>query len=331
MGKQCRVKSGKKQKKVEKGIKPIPASAGLAKTGFPKHLGGYVRMDYLKYWGLKTRPFEGNRSTKFFFFSREHGEALSRLLYMAEDKNMGIGVLTGEIGCGKTLTRTVMENLLDRSKFEIVSLESSDFSLSHLLVEFIDQIAGGALELLKLSKYELLFRFRKILWEDIVSKNKHLVILLDEAQQMEKQTLDELKNLSNLSSEDENYLTIILLGQPELADTLSEMPQVDQRVSLRFHLNFMRRDEVKGYVEHRLNAGGHPNGKLFTDEALELIYKESKGVPRNINRICNLALDQGFSLQAHTIGKEIVLGIVKDIFRQSEPKNREDRWMTASA
>ena len=135
---------------------------------------------------------------------------------------------------------------------------------------------------------------------------------------MEKQTLDELKNLTNLSSEDENYLTIILLGQPELADTLAEMPQVNQRVSLRFHLNFMRRDEVKGYVEHRLKAGGHPDGRLFTDEALGLIYKGSKGVPRNINRICSLALDQGFSLQAHTIENEIVLGIINGIFSQKE-------------
>ncbi len=288
-------------------------------------------MDYLKYWGLNARPFEGTRNTKFFFVSTEHGEALSRLRYMAEDRNMGIGVLTGEIGCGKTLTRTVMEKLLDSSQFKIVSLESSDLPLSHLLVEFIDQIAGDALELVNLSKYELLFRFRKILWGKIASKGKHLVILLDEAQQMQKETLDELKNLTNLSSEDENYLTIILLGQPELRDTLAEMPQVAQRVSLSFHLNFMRLDDVKGYVQHRLKAGGHPNGKLFTKDALEFISKVSKGIPRNINRICNLALDQGFSLQARTIGKEIVLGIATDIYSQKEFNHREDQWMTVSA
>jgi general secretion pathway protein A len=289
-------------------------------------------MQSLSYWNLKHKPFEGNTHIKFFFASREHGEALGRLRYLVEDRNMGIGVLTGEIGCGKTITRTVLEKMLDMTRFEVVSLDSSDLPFVHLLAEFIDQIDGGGLSLAGLSKFELLFRFRKTIWDKIVSQGKHLVVILDEVHQMETRVLDELKNLTNLSSGEENYLTLILVGQPELRDILNDMPQVDQRVSLRFHLNFLKCEEVKAYIEHRLKAGGNPSpGRVFDRDAIELIYRESQGIPRKINRICKLALDQGFSLQVDQIGEKIASGIIQDLNRQKGSNRKTARWMKISA
>jgi general secretion pathway protein A len=288
-------------------------------------------MSYLAYWKLKDKPFEGNPNIKFFFVSHEHGEALARLRYMIRDRNMGIGVLTGEIGCGKTITRFVLEKMLETTSFEVVSLENSDLPFIYLLAEFLDQIEAGSVNLSQLSKYELMFRFKKTVRDRIVNQGKHLVIFLDEAQQMDLKTLDELKNLTNLTSKSGNYLTIILVGQPELRDILHGMPQVDQRVSMRFHLNFLSRKEVKGYVEHRLSAAGHPTCKIFDKEAINLIYIESKGIPRRINRICKLALDHGYSLQLPKIGKNIITSINKDLHRQRGSERRNSQWMKISA
>jgi general secretion pathway protein A len=244
---------------------------------------------------------------------------------------MGIGVLTGEIGCGKTITRTVIENVLDRNLYELVTLESSDLPFNHLLAEFINQIDYKGIEIARLSKFELLFHFKKCLKEKIINHGRHLVIFLDEAQQMEPMTLDELKNLSNISSEEENYLTIILVGQPELRDILKNMPQIDQRVSLRFHLNFLNAEEIRGYICHRLKSAGHVTGEVFTKEAIEFMYRDSKGIPREINRIAKLALDRAFSLQRRRIGKEIVAGIITDLHRQKGIGPKETQWKMISA
>jgi len=273
-------------------------------------------MRNLKHWKLRDKPFEGSKNIKFFFVSHEHGEALARLRYLIRDGNMGIGVLTGEIGCGKTITRFVLQKMLESTFFEVVSLENSNLPFVDLLAEFIDQIGREPVDLWKLSKYELLLRFKKAVRDKIINQGKHLVIFLDEAQQIEYETLDELKNLTNLTSDEGNYLTIILVGQPELRDILNGIPQVDQRVSLRFHLNFLRREEIKGYIVHRLKMAGGASGKIFDQDAVDLIYNESKGVPRRINRICKLALDQGYSIDASQIGKTIVAGIVNDLHRQ---------------
>ena len=143
--------------------------------------------------------------------------------------------------------------------------------------------------------------------------------------------MDELKNLTNLASDEGNYLTIILVGQPELRDILNKIPQVDQRVSLRFHLNFLRREEIKEYIGHRLKMAGGASGKIFDQDAVDLIYHESKGVPRKINRICKLALDQGYSLDAPRIGKEIVTGIVNDLHRQKGSNRNNNQWIKLSA
>lgn len=288
-------------------------------------------MSSLSFFGLKQRPFEGNTNVRFFYVSQGHGEALARLRYLVRDKNMGIGVLTGEIGSGKTITRCVLERMLATRSFRVVSLESSNLPFVHLLAEFIRQLEGYPPDLTGLTKYELLFRLKKILVEDVHLKGRHLAIFLDEVQQMHPRTLDELKNLTNMSVGGENLLTMILVGQPEFRDVLNSMPQLDQRVSLRFHLNFLAGDEVGQYIQHRLEMAGRAEGKkLFTPDAVAMIYRESHGIPRLVNRICKLSLDQAYSLQRQAIDEKIVTGIINDLHLQKGDgqKVMEQNWLS---
>lgn len=290
-------------------------------------------MNSLDFFGLRTKPFEGNTNVRFFYMSQGHGEALARLRYLVRDRNMGIGVLTGEIGSGKTITRCVLERMLAVSSFTTVSLESSNLPFGHLVAEFVRQLSGAPMELAGLTKYELLFRFKKLVWDKVASKGGHLVIFLDEAQQMAPRTLDELKNLTNLSSGGDNYLTLILVGQPEFRDILNDLPQLDQRVSLRFHLNFLARDEMGLYIAHRLRMAGLPEGAtLFDDEACALIYRETQGIPRLVNRICKLSLDQAYSLQRRFIGADLVTGIIEDVHLQKgeDGSSRGRKWYCAA-
>ncbi|NJB68369.1 general secretion pathway protein A [Desulfobaculum xiamenense] len=274
-------------------------------------------MSCLSHFGLRERPFEGNTNVRFFYVSQGHGEALARLRYLVRDRNMGIGVLTGEIGSGKTITRNVLEKMLDTAAFRVISLESSNLPFVHLLAEFIRQLEGHPPDLTGLTKYELLFRFRKLVLDRVHLKGRHLAVFLDEVQQMHPRTLDELKNLTNLSGGGENLLTMILVGQPEFRDVLNAMPQLDQRVSLRFHLNFLAGDEVGRYIEHRLRMAGRRSADpVFEPEAMDLVYRESQGIPRLVNRICKLSLDQAYSLQAGAVSGDVVAGIIDDLHLQ---------------
>ena len=159
---------------------------------------------------------------------------------------MGIGLLTGEIGCGKTVTRTMLHRQLDRPAHIVVSLENCLLEFDDLLLEIISQMRGERISRTELpDRYSRLATFKQTLMRQVADSNRHLVILLDEAQQLSLATIESLKSLTNIASERQNFLTLILIGQPELRNTIRQLPQVDQRVSLRYHLNAMSHDETR--------------------------------------------------------------------------------------
>jgi general secretion pathway protein A len=145
-------------------------------------------------------------------------------------------------------------------------------------------------------RYSRLAAFKRLLTEQIAGHGRHLVILLDEAQQLDDPCLDAVKGLTNIASERQNFLTVILIGQPELRERLRQLPQVDQRVSLRFHLAAMTAEETREYVRHRLAVAGYEGEFPFDPEALEALFRASRGIPREVNRICKIA--QGHVLAA---------------------------------
>jgi len=139
------------------------------------------------------------------------------------------------------------------------------------------------------------------------------VVIFDEAQQMADDVLDEVKNLTNISSHSHNYLTIFLVGQPELREKIRRLKQVDQRIFLRFHLNNLDFNGTTKYIQHRLRVGGHSTGSVFTSLGYELIFRSTGGVPREVNRLCKLALNYGFAQGLKEISREDIQVILDDL------------------
>ena len=261
-------------------------------------------------------PFDNVRDTRYFYPSSVHGEALSRLLFLAEDGNMGIGMLTGEIGAGKTILRTVLHNRLDSSTHVRVSIENCLLDFDDLVLEIISQVLGERQYPQDYpDRYTRLAAFKKILSDEIVANGRHLVILLDEAQQLEPRTLEAIKGLTNIASERQNFLTLILIGPPELRSLVRRVPQVDQRISLRYHLGALEPRDMRPYLEHRLRSAGWQGDCPFDSGAVELLYQASRGIPREINRIGKLALEHALRTRQASISHAVIEAVVHDLRR----------------
>jgi len=276
-------------------------------------------MDLLAYWNLRERPFEPTWDTRFFFQSRDHDEALERLTFLVSERSMLFGMLTGEIGCGKTMTRAVFSERLDSRRFCVVTEENSAFSFAELLGLVLEQVDVAG-EKVGSTKYARVERLKKVV-ERIYHEGRHLVLVFDEAQEMSPKTLNELKLLTNLNRAGRSYLTIILVGQPELRPLVEQLPAIDQRISLRFHLNTLSMDDSRDYLRHRLKVAGHPTGELFPPDAVERAFQLSLGVPRELNRLAKLALEFAWLKEFSQVTSQAVEAIARDLQRhQKLPK-----------
>jgi general secretion pathway protein A len=274
-------------------------------------------VDLLTYWRLNERPFEPTWDTRFFFEGSQHDEALSRLDFLIHEQSMLLGMLTGEVGCGKTLTRAVFTDHLSPDRFCVVTQENSSFRFNDLM-EFVlraleGEAPGGRRG--KLARYD---SFVRIL-ERLATERRHLVLVFDEAQEMSPATLNELKQLTNLNREGRSLLTVILVGQPELRERVARLPAINQRISLRFHLNPLSRDEAADYLRHRLRAAGHPTGELFPREAVDVAFDAAQGVPRELNRIAKLALEFAWVQEYPEVNSIAVDAVVRDLQRHQNP------------
>jgi general secretion pathway protein A len=233
-----------------------------------------------------------------------------------------MGLLTGEVGSGKTLTKTVFEKSLTKHAFEVIGFENSHFSFLDILYDIVSRmmhnIGNGALKkdiggLSRSDGYLLMNCFKKMIETLFFEEKRHLTLIFDEAQQIEDAVLDEVKNLTNISSETQNLLTIFFVGQPELREKIKRLKQIDQRIFLRFHLNNLDYNNTLKYIFHRLRVAGVESCGIFSDPALELIFRATSGVPREINRICKLALHYGFAQNLSEISKEDIDIILDDM------------------
>jgi type II secretory pathway predicted ATPase ExeA len=261
---------------------------------------------YLEYWGFQKYPFENVPDPEFMYYSAEHEEALVRLVY-AVKRNKGAALLTGEIGCGKTMiSRVFIQQLVD-SEFDIglitnPSLTPVDFLKETLYQIGLDSRSNSKAELLKLLN-ERLFENQK--------KGKTSLLIVDEGQLIFEETLEEIRLLLNFQLNDRYLLNLILIGQPELRDKIRTYKQLDQRIAIRYHLNPLSMEDARQYIAYRLEKAGQPRN-LFTPEALEEIYNHSEGIPRKINNICDLALLIGFSTKMKAIDLDVITKVVKD-------------------
>lgn len=268
-------------------------------------------LDLLAHWGLMERPFEPAWNTRFFYHGRQYEEALSRLEFLAGEQTMLFGMLTGEFGCGKTITRAHFAEHLDPQLFQVVTIENSSFSFTDLLGLAMRGMGADPNDLgrTKFSRYD---RFHRTL-DRLGAENRHVVLIFDEAQEMSPATLNELKLLTNLNNGDRGVLTVILVGQPELRERVSKQPALEQRVSLNFHLQPLSLEESEAYLRHRLRRAGHPTGELFAPEAVQRMFEVSKGVPRELNRIAKLALEYAWVNESPVVLPPAIDAVVRGL------------------
>jgi len=268
---------------------------------------------YEKYWELTEKPFENTPNPRFLYHSAQHEEGLYRLLYAVKEQK-GAAVMTGVFGCGKTLlARTILKEL-GKDIYRIALLTNPQLSY----VEFILAIANSlGAKGLPIKKTEILANVVLESIDTILQNNmkdgKKTVVIIDEAHIIEdKEVWEGLRLLLNYQLEDRFLLTLLLLGQPELIANLDSNKQLSQRIAIRCHLANLDMDDASKYILHRLEVAGRKD-RLFTDEAVKLIYDKSGGIPRRINHICDLALLTGFGRKEKTVDRSIVEEASKDL------------------
>jgi general secretion pathway protein A len=261
---------------------------------------------YLEYWGLQKFPFENVPDPEFMYYSSEHEEALVRLVY-AVKRNKGAAMLSGEIGCGKTMLSRVFIQQLPDSEFDTGLMTNPSMEPIDFLKEAIYQIG---LNSQSNSKPELLSILNNRMLEN-TKNNRSMLLIIDEAQLILKDTFEEIRLLLNFQLNDRYLLNLVLLGQPELREIIRGYKQLDQRIAIRYHLNPLNLDDTGKYVVFRLGKAGRSD-IVFTSDAMEEIYNYSQGVPRKINNICDLSLLIGFSAKTEKIDSDIIKKVVKD-------------------
>lgn len=246
---------------------------------------------YYKYYGLKEAPFNLTPNSSFFFNSPKHTEALDSLLYAINNRK-GFVVITGEIGSGKTTVCRTLLNKLDKNT-EIALITNTHVNSKDLLLTLLEDLEidfdpGW-------SKARLLSALNDYLITQ-AQRNNNVVLIIDEAQNLKPSVLEEVRMLSNLETETDKLIQIILMGQPELKDKLAmnKLEQLRQRIAVYYHLSPLSEQETWEYVNYRLKIASGSNRKYFEDDALHMVYQFSKGVPRLINQICDFALLTGF-------------------------------------
>ncbi len=264
---------------------------------------------YEKFFNFSEKPFNTTPDTKFFFPSPKHQEALNSLIYAVEERK-GFVVITGEIGAGKTtISRSLLNKLNLNTKVALIT--NSNLSPRELITEILNELE---VEYEPGSKQQLLGYLNDYLIKQLFA-GMNVVLIIDEAQNLSTKVLEEVRMLSNLETEKDKLIQIILLGQPELRQKLNnpKLEQFRQRISVYYHLNSLNKEETQEYIYHRLslvNSNGYKD--IFTLQAIDAIYSHSRGIPRLINLFCDSALLSGFVDESKEITEKIIGEVVKE-------------------
>lgn len=282
---------------------------------------------YESFFGFKEKPFNITPDPKYLYLSEQHQEAIAHLLYGIQERG-GFVVVTGEVGTGKTtLCRYLINQMDERTDGAIIfNPNLSEVELLKSINEDFGIISVGQ------TKKELIDELNQCLLEERL-RGKNMVLIIDEAQNLQPVLLEQIRMLSNLETEKEKLIQIILIGQPQLKKLLGrpELKQLDQRITARYHLGPLSQRDIFQYIQHRLDVASNGNSITFEPDAMKLVYRFSKGIPRLVNVVCDRALLGAFAAgKGSPIPKKIVKQAIREISGRSFSfRERLSQWAAA--
>jgi len=266
---------------------------------------------YADYFGLKENPFSLSPEPRYLFLSEQHRDALNCLIYGIKEKK-GFVLISGGIGLGKTtICRSLLASMDD--SVETALIFNTAISELDLLETILDEY-GIVIKNDAGNKKYYIDALNEFLLGNFAA-GKTTVLLIDEAQNLSRGVLEQIRMLSNLETETEKLIQIILIGQPELANTLMlpALRQLNERITVRYDLKPFSPKEVSDYIHHRLAVAQGPGSIKFTGRALDIIYVFSEGIPRRINALCDRALLIAYTKNVSEIDRKIIKLAVLDI------------------
>jgi general secretion pathway protein A len=283
---------------------------------------------YTSFFGLQEKPFAITPDPRYLYLSGRHAEALAHLMYGINEAG-GFIQLTGEVGTGKTtVIRSLLEQLPGHADVALIlnpRITPAEFLLTiceELHIHVPESGRGSTKTLMDLLGRHLL---------DTHARGRRVVLIVDEAQNLSTETLEQVRLLTNLETATTKLLQIILIGQPELRSLLDQpdLRQLAQRITGRYHLDPLSTEESAGYVKHRMRVAG-ATAEVFTPSALREIHRLSGGIPRVINVICDRALLGAFTQEDHRAGAALVRQAAAEVYGRPVPAPWL-KWMTAAA
>ena len=276
---------------------------------------------YNSYYGFKEPPFNLTPNSRFFYASNKHTEALHSLIYAIEQRK-GFIVITGDIGSGKTTVCRTLLNKLD-AKTEVALITNTHLTSKDLLLTILEDFE---IDYKSGSKAKLISQLNDYLLDQL-HKNHNVVLIIDEAQNLTPSVLEEIRMLSNLETEHEKLIQIILMGQPELKKilALNRLEQLRQRVSIYFHLTPLSKEETREYILYRLKVASNSDRQYFTEEALNKIYQYTRGVPRLINQLCDNALLTCYVDEKPTVDEKTLQEVINESPMQMIGKENQSK------
>lgn len=282
---------------------------------------------YEDFLGFERPPFNNTPDTSFYFPSERHNEALAQLLYTVGARK-GFAVITGEIGSGKTtLCRSLLKKLDDDTSTALIT--NPRLTGIQLLYSVAREFG---LDVDQVNRVAILDAIYEYLIEQL-AEDRNVILIIDEAQNLPLSTLEEVRLISNLETETEKLIQILLLGQPELKRKLEHpsLVQLRQRIAMRYHLTALDQDEMQKYISHRMHVAGRHHRVRFSSRALSMIYRYSGGVPRLVNLLCDRTLITAFTMDTNKIAANIVLAAIREIegpdwtFKKAAAEEKETR------
>lgn len=282
---------------------------------------------YCDFFGFSEKPFTITPNPHFVFLSSIHREAFARLLY-GVDSHAGFIALTGEVGTGKTTMLRTLLNQLDPEKYRSALIFNPCMSGEQLLACICRELGVEAGEQHRSGYLEALNRYLI----DENSAARTVVLVIDEAQNLEPDVLEQVRMISNLETERDKLIQIILAGQPELDAILRrhDLRQLNQRITVRCRLTPMKLDDTTHYISHRLKISGSRSPDIFSPAAVRRIYRFSRGIPRLINVACEQALVMAWTHELRTVSAAMASEVIAELQPVDERErlwNRISRWL----